>query len=262
MSRRVHFSIGILLAAMLFAGCSININSSDSQEEYSEDFSLYVPVASYSGFSVNNVNGTVSITGVDGLDQVEITGQKIVRDETRAGAKSHVGDISIDILTTGSTLNVRTTQPNSSNGRTYEVDYEIRVPREWKVSVTDVNGTVQVADVTNSVDVILTNGTLSTSDITGDLRASLTNGNIDGDITLLASSLCDLATTNGNIVLAVPSTTSATVSASVVNGSVSIANLSVVVSSSSRTHINGTLGKGEAKISLSAVNGNIHLRGL
>lgn len=262
MGPRVHYSIGVLLATVLFAGCSININDSNSQAEYSEDFSLYIPIGQYSEFSVSNVNGTVKVIGVEGLDQVEVTGQKIVRDETRDKAKSHIGDISINILTTATELDVRTSQPNSGSGRTYQVDYEIRVPSEWNVSVTDVNGTVEAANIMNSVNVNLTNGTLTTSDILGDLRANLTNGNIDAGLTLLASSACELTTTNGNIVLAVPSTTSATVSASVVNGSVSIASLPVIVSSSSRTYLNGTLGKGEGKISLSAVNGNIQLRSL
>ncbi|MCL5268774.1 MAG: DUF4097 family beta strand repeat-containing protein [Bacteroidetes bacterium] len=262
MDRRVVYSIIILFTVIFFAGCSININNSDSQAEYREDFSFYIPVTNYDEISVSNINGSITIIGVDGLDQVEVTGEKIVSDEFFDQAKSHITDISVDIVSSGSLLGVRTTQPNTSGNRTYQVDYEIRVPSGWAVSVTDVNGTIEVDNIINSVSATLTNGTFSAYDIVGDLNANLTNGNIDADVTLLAGNRCELTTTNGNIALWVPPSTSAAVSASVVNGSVTISGLSIAVSSSSRTYLQGTMGKGEASISLSTVNGNIQLNSL
>ena len=262
MNRRFYFWAAVLLATAFLAGCSININDSDTQSEYSEDFSFYIPVANYDELSVSDINGSITIIGVDGLDEVEVTGQKIVQDESFEQARRHITDISVDIVSSGSLLGVRTTQPNTSGNRTYQVDYEIRVPSDWAVSVTDVNGTTEVDNIINSVNATLTNGTFSAYDIFGDLNANLTNGNIDADVTLLAGNRCELTTTNGNIALWVPSSTSAAISASVVNGSVTVSGLSIAISSSSRTYLEGTMGKGEGQISLSTVNGNIQLNSL
>ncbi len=262
MYRRYSNVVFLAIITLFVAGCNINVNDSDSTSEYSEQFSFYVPVSSYNDFWVSNINGSITITGVDGLSEVEVTGYKRVIDESFNRAKSHITDISVDIISSGSSLGVRTTQPNSVGNRTYQVDYEIRVPSDWSVSVDDVNGVIEVANIIYSVSAKLTNGTLSAYDIVGDLYADLTNGNIDADVTLLAGSNCELSTTNGNIALWVPSSTSAAVSASVVNGTVSVSGLSIAVSSSSRTYLEGTMGKGEATISLSTVNGNVQLRNL
>lgn len=260
MNCKVGYSVAILSAFMLLAGCSINVNNGNSQYEYSEDFSFVMPVAQYDEISVDNINGNIEIVGVDSLNEVQVSGKKIVQDESVDEAKSHISDISIDILSSETALTIRTTQPNSSGGRTYQVDYEIQVPSGWKAMVTNINGTLEVKSIKNSVNATLTNGTLSANDITGDLRANLTNGNIDADVTLPVNSTCQLNTTNGNIVLAVPRSTSATVSASVVNGSVAVSDLSIALSSNSRTHLSGTMGKGESTISLSTVNGTIQLK--
>ncbi len=260
MNPQFQYLASALVALLFLAGCNINVNDSNSQYEYSESFNFNVPVAQYDNITISNVNGSINVVGVDGLSEVKISGQKTVQDDSRDEAKSHIGDIYIDILTQGNSLTIRTTQPNSSGRRNYQVDYNIQVPIRWDLSVANVNGTVVIGNIQSAVNVTLTNGTLNASDIVGDLDATLANGNIDADVTLLSGNKCDLNTSNGNVVLSIPNSTSASVSASVVNGSVTVAVPAITVSSSSRTHFVGTMGKGESTISLSTVNGNVQLK--
>ncbi|HEY9167144.1 MAG TPA: hypothetical protein VIS48_13390 [Candidatus Kryptonia bacterium] len=251
------FFIGILAGALL-AGCNINVNN-NSQSEYGENFSITQPLGQRGGISIENINGNINVVGDDTVTSVIISGRKTVQDQSVDEAKSHIGDIEISTVLTDSVVELRTTQPNSSGDRNYRVDYNIRVPKNWTVSINNVNGSVDVQDINNSVGISQVNGTITAEDIAGSVESNLTNGNIYGRVTLPQNGECTLSTLNGNILLAVPTSTSASVTASVLNGSVSVSNLSLTLASSSRTSLKGTLGTGEGTISLSALNGTVEL---
>ncbi len=62
----------------------------------------------------------------------------MVRDQTVDDAMRHIGDIGIDIVEAGSMLSVKTVQPNSSSGRTYQVNYvSLEFPNCLQHQLTD-----------------------------------------------------------------------------------------------------------------------------
>lgn len=261
---RSFVSFGVLLvAAALFSGCRGNVTGTDTggsgKVEYSEDFSYSVSSAGVAAFSLSNINGTITVTGEDTATRISVSGLRVLSADSRTTALNHISDIRIDTLTSQDEFAVTTIQPNSQANVNYRVDYEVVLPRDMKVRVTDVNGTVVIGHINGPVNLTITNGVFTARGISGNLAAGLVNGNIDAEVELPDSGLCDLQTVNGNIKLAVPNTTSASVDASVMNGTVSFSNLPVTVSSSSRTHLTGVMGTGIGQITISTLNGIIQM---
>jgi hypothetical protein len=145
-----------LLASVVVGGCML----ATAKEEYRDDFAIMKPAVDHTELVLDNINGTVSIAGVDGLQQVEIAGVKIAKASTIESAKEEVARISINVDDSGPALRVKTEQPNGSLGVSYTVNYQIRVPHGWKVTVKNINGDVKVRDIRNAVVATIVNGQL------------------------------------------------------------------------------------------------------
>ncbi|MCA9733454.1 DUF4097 family beta strand repeat protein [candidate division KSB1 bacterium] len=266
---------------ILSSGCNVNgtidvgDGNGDNRYTASDPINLRVGVAGHTGLEVNNINGPVEVYGVNGIDEIEITGERIVRSDSQHDADEHLNSLQVSLRDAGSMIIVETEQPSSSDGREYEVRYKIRIPDNWDVTVNltngivtvesisgnveaDVtNGNVNVTDVVGSVSVDLTNGNADLRDINGNVEVDLTNGIIFTQMNWTTNRQCKLSTTNGGIELRVPETASADFTASVSNGEISLTGLTLHDLVSSPRSVHGRLGNGEGRIELKTVNGSI-----
>ena len=254
----------LLLMLLLFvvAGCQINDYDPDPNFEYRENFLYARAVSGRSEVFITNVNGTITVLGIDTLSEVQISGTKIVKDQSEDAATRHMSDITIDVKESPSAFTIKTLQPNTSGGRTYEVDYEILVPSTWRTTVTNVNGDVVIHNIRNTVTSSVVNGTVNATDISGNTTITVTNGSINGKVNLPENGTCALTLVNGNVTLLVPSTLSASVSATVALGTVSISGLPIAYTTNERTSVVGIVGGGKGTVRLSSVNGTVRLLGL
>jgi DUF4097 and DUF4098 domain-containing protein YvlB len=140
-------------------------------------------------------------------------------------------------------VSVETDQPDDNRGRSYTVEYEIRLPASFDALITNINGNVTILDVN------------------GRSKAETVNGNISAVMGEVPQDDIDLSTVNGNISLTVPSTISATFSASVVNGTIGISGLELSNIVTTPTSTTGVIGNGDRSINLRTVNGNINASG-
>ncbi|MGH9957591.1 MAG: DUF4097 family beta strand repeat-containing protein [Pyrinomonadaceae bacterium] len=257
-----------------------------TKKEYLNDFAIVKPAVGHTELVLDNINGTVSIVGVDGLQQVGIAGVKIAKASTTESAKEEATRISINVEDSGPALRVKTKQPNGSLSVSYTVNYQIRVPRGWKVTVNNVNGDVKVRDIRNAAAATIVNGQLDVAGIEGSFDGEVTNGQIACDIAPPASGTVKLETVNGQVTgkvrmaesvalnaksvngeidLAVPRSTSAKVNADVSVGNFNVSNLVLADSKRSRNftgeHVQGRLGNGTGSIDLAVQNGAIDLKG-
>lgn len=203
-------------------GPSVNI---DYKYKARESFAHIVSVSSQITLKVKGINGSVDVQSVSGTDQVKVSGEKVVSANTYSDAQAHLKDINIEIDEFTNELLVRTSQPQYSNGRSYDVNYTISVPAHLNVVVENVNGS------------------------------------IDGKLYVPQNGTVDLSLQNGNIRLEVPQITSADFSASLTNGSIAVQNLTLYNRVETSRMLHGTLGNGDGTISLNTTNGNIDVSG-
>jgi DUF4097 and DUF4098 domain-containing protein YvlB len=279
--------ISISLTVAMLAAITLGCTSMYGQQKYQEEFSITKPLAGLSELNISNVNGSIEVIGVDGLGEVQIGGMKIVKSDNKGSARDHIGDIRIEIAESSSALQVATDLPKHKSGISYQVNYEIRVPGNWKVSAENTNGSVTISTVHGGMTAEVTNGSVSASDVAGAMNVSVTNGSIqtearipdnascrletvNGSITgrldIRNNTSCSVETTNGGIDLEIPQSASARVIAETNSGRISTDDLTLANQEQSRVNmvgatLRGTLGDGSGKLDIEVLNGSIALKG-
>ena len=259
--------IGLLMGCTGdISGPEINFSAdgfkfNDPEFSMQKSFETEIQVESHGSVNIEAINGEVMVTGHRDVDIVAVTAHLIVGSDSQADADRHIDDLEIMVTDSANEILIQTVQPKNTGGREYHVEYDIIVPSDFTVTTTQVNGSIDIVDIENSVDVWNTNGDVLLSDIVGGVTADVVNGSIAATVTLPVHEAVDMITENGSIELRIPSSTSAVIGAAVVNGIVHTTNLvfsDLVQTSHSLT---GTLENGEGVIELRAGNGNINVIG-
>ena len=236
-----------------------NANNNDFSAE--ESFSYNVPVNNQNRLVLEAINSPVQITGEAGLTTVKIWGERIVKSDSQEDADKHLTYLDVVVNNRDDEVHITTEQPSESNGRNYQVNYNIVLPIDWEIVVGNINGKIVVETLRGDVKIHLVNGDIQISELYGNLAVAITNGNLDAQMTLLPNGTCIANSVNGQIGLRIPNNTSAELSAGVTNGSVSVNNLELQNLTSTRTSIKGKLGDGQGTIVLGTVNGIISVTG-
>lgn len=131
---------------------------------------------------LNSDSGAVSITGVEGLD--EVTVKRVIK---------HVGS------PPGSTVSVEDGELILEGcGRNCDVSYTVEVPAGIPVSGSTANGLIELHNL-GEIDVRTNNGRIELVDINGEIEARTSNGRIHG--TGLSGGDVTVETSNGSIEL-------------------------------------------------------------
>jgi uncharacterized secreted protein with C-terminal beta-propeller domain len=261
---------GLLTAILMFIfshmSCSVyNPVDSDSHSDQSysamASFSYTLSATGISDFALKGINGNVEIIGIDETDSVKIWGKRLVRSGSYEDAEYHLEQLSVHVETYDHEIGVKTKQPNESNGRSYEVEYHVRLPKSLKIIMENVNGQVAIANMENEIQTALVNGNIHVDTKKGGCQTSVVNGNIYGEVSLLDREQCSLNSVNGNITLVLPNTSSCRIEASVVNGNIVLTDLDIHNLNTSKTSVSGVVGEGSAGVRVQTINGNVELIG-
>ncbi len=227
----------------------------------SESFSYQIDVQGQRHLKIEAINSRIDITGVENQQFISVSGERFVKSESEADAESHLDELEISITENVDEVRIKTIQPKDTQGRTYQIRYQIKVPADMDVTVQSVNGDVTLDSLKSDLVVGVVNGNIVLDEISGDVTVGLTNGNIRCEMVLPTQGTCQLSVINGQIELAIPMSTSANFSANVTNGSVSINDLQLQNPQSTNRSLSGILGTGLGKIKLVTVNGSITVNG-
>ena len=252
----------LLLVATLPIGCgdgTLSVGSTQFSAE--QPFHFEVGRAARTEFRLDGINGLVEVVGAADVSSVVVAGGRRVKSESAADAEANLHRVQVEIDSSATAVEVRTQQPRKSGGRIYEVDYEISVPRDMELELTNINGRVVVGSIESGVTIRNVNGEIAIESLTGNTSAAVTNGAIAASIALPADGRAELRVINGNIDLRIPTDSSARLTASVQNGSIATADLALTDVVSSARSLTGTLGAGGGEITLSTVNGTIRVTG-
>ena len=237
-------------------------NGADNQNySASEAFMYNIEIINQNYLRLNTINGDIEIVGVDTATTINISGERIVKSDSRADAKEHLEYLKVSLQENENDIVIKTDQPNDSNGREYKINYYIEIPSDWEVYIDHVNGGIDITNINNDVDVSLVNGTIHLDDITGNVDASIVNGTFNGYISVPLNGYCRVNLVNGILNLNIPSVTSADFNASVVNGSIHLNGLALKNLNTTPTRTSGTLGEGSGDIDIEIVNGPITVNG-
>lgn len=220
----------------------IDIDVDPQDQKAAAPFSFEVPVTGQTSVRLKGVSGTVHFIGTDGQAKVEVGGERRVGSETQDDAQARLALLQVGFAESPNEILIETYQPQY-DGRNYEVDYTIRLPRSMKVNVKSTNGGVTLEG------------------LEGGAIVELVNGKIQADLTLPPSGLVDLFTVNGEIDLKVQREASAQFKATLMRGNITTVNLHLQDQVTTPRSVAGRLGDGTGLITLELVNGDIRAQG-
>jgi DUF4097 and DUF4098 domain-containing protein YvlB len=212
-------------------------------------------------FSISNVNGSITITGVSG-NGVEIIAIK------KASNQKDLDAIEIEISHSASEIEIETELGGSGswyslNNNSGQVKYEVIVPDGTNLdSVETVNGDVTISGVFGNVAAESVNGDLDISDLAGDVDLSTVNGSVNA-----AFAQCEgeqsikTETVNGRVTITLPESSDVHITADTLNGGINGRDFGLKTDKGFvGSDLNGKIGSGQARLNIDTVNGSIKIR--
>jgi DUF4097 and DUF4098 domain-containing protein YvlB len=160
-----------------------------------------------------------------------------------ADAHVHLRDLEVRVEDLGREIFIKTHQPSDSDGRDYNVDYEITLPADLELHITNISGNVELRDTR------------------GDTFVNVISGRIDARAELPLRGTIDMVSTSGGIDLSIPRSTSAEFSAGVISGTINVSGLSLRNEYHTPNSVSGTMGAGQGRISLNVTSGTVRVEG-
>jgi hypothetical protein len=229
--------------------------------EVSAVTSRVLGVEAQTGLHIIGLNGAIEILGDAGAQEVSVYAVKKVRSDTRQDAEAHLSRLQVSVRADPTEFVVRTHQPEHTNGRDYQVDYQITVPWDFMVRARNANGWVRIENLRADAQVENANGNVVIRNQRGSSWVTVGNGEIDAHVNLPDGGQIVHAVGNGWVKLELPSQVSAQFGAQVGNGSINISGLTLTNSVSGPHILQGTLGSGKGIIDLTVGNGWVQVQG-
>jgi len=246
-------SAGVVLsAALAVSGCVHGDWGHNVRASVTETRDL----ASGGRFSLENTNGQVEVAGWD-EDRVSIEAVK------RAANERALDELKIEIDAEADHVRVRSRHSRRRwFGGSGRVDYHVKVPRTVRVTVSNVNGRVEVAGITAEVEASTVNGSVEVQDA-AEVDASAVNGSVEASLgSLDPEGRSTLRTTNGSVRLTLPRDANAEIEARTVNGGIGC-DFDVDGGRKTKRKLEGRIGTGGARFDIRTVNGSVSIdRGL
>lgn len=254
------------LLGFSLTGCVIGVLDLDGdfntgEEEASERFSQVIGVDTQLAVRIIGQNGFIKVRGVAGVEEVTVLAERRVRSESLEDAQEHLHLVQVRLYRERDEILIETEQPSHSGGRSYLVDYEVTVPSDLDVVVTNGNGAIQLEDLRSDVRLETGNGNVTILALSGSSWVVVGNGNVDASLSLPVGGRAVYSVGNGSVDLSIQPDVSARLNARVGNGSISVTGLKLIDPVSAPNLFSSVLGSGAGLIDLSVGNGWVRVRG-
>jgi hypothetical protein len=241
---------------------------------------------------VDRTNGDISVRAWD-RDEVHVRAWVRATARDLEVAREIVASV---VIPEGDRL--RASGPEWRGNQSWTVDYDVQVPRETELTVSGINGEVEIRELSGDISVELVNGEIALSDVSGDTSVEAVNGqiaisqasgdisaetvngsielegvsgNVDGravngriEVTLVGDRLAgegvELATVNGPVTLRIPRNFSAQLELETVTGGMDV-DFPITVSGRLGRRISTALGDGGPLVRVETTGGAIRIGG-
>ena len=227
--------------------------SAQINEEIARSFS----VANQSDFSLNNINGTVTIISWQESNIKVLANISAQTQESR-------DDMTINMAQQGQSVTVSTDYKENGyryNKQSAKVDYQVWLPADTNLSDIElINGSLIIKNISGKIAAQVVNGSIKASGLSGNSEISSVNGSVDVVYSLDATNVnnIELETVNGSIKLYLPENINADITADTMHGNIKTAfDLKAKNNSFIGRNLRGKIGSGGSKINLDSVNGSI-----
>jgi len=227
--------------------------SAQVDEEIEKNF----PVTSEADFSLNNINGAVTINSWSENSIKVLANISAKTQESR-------DDVTINMTQHDQSVMVRSDYKENGykrNKQGAKVDYQIWVPADANLSDIElINGNLIIRDISGEVKAQVVNGFIKASGLSGNSQVSSVNGNVDILYSINATNVSniDVETVNGSIKLYLPESSNAAITADTMHGSINTEfGLEAKKNSFFGRNLRGKIGEGGNLVNLDSVNGSI-----
>lgn len=266
-----HFSLlrRALPLALGMAAVALPARLVAQQQTSNPNFTWTGTVAPQGWLRVRNVNGQMRVESASG-NQVEVVATKRWRrgnpEDVRIEVKRvgpNDGDVLICALWFENSSCDERGYHSESNGRNHDndvsVDFVVKLPKNTRLDVSTVNGSVRIDGATSEVSARTVNGGIDAVSTGGPVEATTVNGDVNVRMGNVGSDDLRYSTVNGSITVEVPGALDADVEMSTVNGGLSSDYPMTVQGKLNPRHMRATIGKGGRQISFKTVNGSVRL---
>ena len=219
-----------------------------------EEFHKTYPLNADGVFSISNVNGKVEIKGWD-QNSVQVDAVK------SANEREYLEATRIEVSASSSAVIIDTKYPEHMHNGNVSVEYTIKIPKDARIRKVDlVNGNLVIEGVRGDITASTVNGRVEVNGSAGDLRMESVNGQVSASVAQVGRN-SKMNCVNGQVTLTLPSDLNADVHASTVSGNISNDYGAYVDHAryGPGTSMDAQIGSGGNRITISTVNGGIHL---
>jgi hypothetical protein len=223
------YSEKIALVALAFALASTAAWNTEAREP------LHYTFSNDTTLDVDNVNGTIQITG-DGGNTIRVEGEKIIRAVSQQEIERAKKEVTLDVNEKDRVAQLYVNGPfrhgrdsdsdhgfhTHYEGNEYEVTYNfnIHVPRDTELRLRSVNGEIKTDQTGGKFDVSAVNGLVSMTAAAGSGSAHTVNGRLTVSFRENPKAAVDFKTVNGAIEASFLPSLSADLSFKTLNGPV------------------------------------------
>jgi hypothetical protein len=268
----MHVSfIGLAAAALACApGPGVNLSGDPSPRpaprQQGDQWTWHGRVAAGKTLEIRGVSGSITADPASG-DEVVVTAEKRAR-------RSDPDEVRIEVVQNGDGVTICAVYPGSGNrcgsdddyhahvrdNNDVEVRFHAQVPAGVRFVGGNVNGDVEVGDLSGPVKASTVNGGVRLETSSGDASGSTVNGSITAVVRGQGQGPLRFRTVNGSVTVSLPKALNADLQAETVNGSIQSDFPITVMGRLSPRHLDGRIGQGGRDLRLETVNGSIHLR--
>jgi DUF4097 and DUF4098 domain-containing protein YvlB len=246
----------IILLIPYFYRPTATVSGASGSQEVTEEINKTFTLAAGSSVKVSGINGPVIVeTGEGERAEIEI--------KIKAASREAMERKPLRIENTPNSLTIRTVEEKEGRGKEREGvkhDVHLRLPRDISVSISGINGPVDVGPIDGGIVISGINGRVDVAQAGSATNLSGINGGIRISLTSLGEGGLHVSGINGGVELGFPESIDADVDVSAVNGSVDSDLPITLLGELKRGQLKGTIGSGGKRISISAINGRVQLR--